>query len=358
MVNTTNTRVGINCTPNTLFEIENFAPEMRITDNRTSVTTSNVMGTISFYSRDASLPGGYGPVAQIEVIVDNSTAAPDGVMIFSTGTNGVLSEQMRIMDTGRVGLKNTNPNSLFHIKQDADTSAGGIRLERSANANDWTIYTDTGDDLHFSYNDGAFDAWIAENGTSGEINFTGQHRCKTNESIDSNNINDYIGLIVSSTGVYNNLNNGALEINEAMPIVDLSFTDNDKKVFGVISNAEETGSRNFAMGAFVTGFTQDTGDERLYINGVGEGMIWVCDKGGNLENGDYITSSTAVGYGQLQSDDLFHNYTVAKITQDCDFSTPGRYVDLSGNEITQATYDANPANGYKCNFVGCTYHSS
>ena len=94
------------------------------------------------------------------------------------------------------------------------------------------------------------------------------------------------------------------------------------------------------------------------INGLGEGMVWVCDKSGNLENGDYITSSTAAGYGQLQSDDLMHNYTVGKITQDCDFTTLTitRWVDLAGAIITEATYDANTALGYRCYFVGCVYH--
>ena len=101
---------------------------------------------------------------------------------------------------------------------------------------------------------------------------------------------------------------------------------------------------------------KEEGDERLIINSVGEGMIWVCSKGGNLVNGDLITSSTSVGYGQLQADDLMHSYTVAKITQDCDFSAPERYVTLAGVEVDQATHDADVPNHYKCNFVGCTYH--
>ena len=43
-----------------------------------------------------------------------------------------------------------------------------------------------------------------------------------------------------------------------------------------------------------------------------------------------------------QDDDLLHNYTVAKITQDCDFS--------SGYDIT---YNGQT---YKYKLVGCTYH--
>ena len=31
--------------------------------------------------------------------------------------------------------------------------------------------------------------------------------------------------------------------------------------------------------------------ERLIVNSVGEGGIWVCNSNGNIENGDYIQSS-------------------------------------------------------------------
>ena len=75
---------------------------------------------------------------------------------------------------------------------------------------------------------------------------------------------------------------------------------------------------------------------------MGEGGIWVSNLNGNLSNGDYITSSTASGLGQKQDDDILHNYTVAKITQDCDFSSS---TNFQHNNQT-----------YKKQFVGCTYH--
>ena len=56
------------------------------------------------------------------------------------------------------------------------------------------------------------------------------------------------------------------------------------------------------------------------MNSVGEGAVWVCNKNGNMLNGDYITSCTIPGYGAKQADDVLHNYTAAKITCDCDFS--------------------------------------
>ena len=52
--------------------------------------------------------------------------------------------------------------------------------------------------------------------------------------------------------------------------------------------------------------------KNVYINGIGEGAIWIVNTNGNLENGDYIQSSDIIGHGEKQDDDFLHNYTVAK----------------------------------------------
>ena len=67
----------------------------------------------------------------------------------------------------------------------------------------------------------------------------------------------------------------------------------------------------------------NTNEQRMFINSVGEGGIWVCNKGSsNIENGDYITSSSVTGYGmkQILHEGILTNFTVAKITCDCNFS--------------------------------------
>jgi hypothetical protein len=45
----------------------------------------------------------------------------------------------------------------------------------------------------------------------------------------------------------------------------------------------------------------------------------VINSDGNIENGDYITSSDHLGCKEKQDDDLLHYYTVAKATMDCNF---------------------------------------
>ena len=86
-------------------------------------------------------------------------------------------------------------------------------------------------------------------------------------------------------------------------MIELSRIKKDKRVFGVMGDNRRKNSRA----------------ERLIINSVGEGGIWVCNSNGNIENGDYITSSEYLGYGEKQDDDLLHNYTVGKATINCDF---------------------------------------
>jgi hypothetical protein len=87
-------------------------------------------------------------------------------------------------------------------------------------------------------------------------------------------------------------------------------------------------------------------EERLVVNSLGEGGIWVCNSNGNIENGDYITSSDYLGYGEKQDDDLLHNYTVAKATIDCNFELESPYYNCFELEGTN----------YRIAFIACTYH--
>ena len=191
-------------------------------------------------------------------------------------------------------------------------------------------------------------------------------------------------------------------VSESLPVVRLTTKYQDKSVFGVISTVEDPEKRADTYGNFVTPFEKEIGDTRAYINSVGEGAVWVSDKNGVLESGDYITSCDLPGYGTRQTDDLLHNYTVAKITMDCDFEPPTvpklrikkenglnvldelgnlvwehdtttegeismeqkyklRYLTMDGSEITKELYDSFKAvdSGYpvyRAAFVGCTYH--
>lgn len=215
------------------------------------------------------------------------------------------------------------------------TNSGGRRL--------WfTSYADNGGTVNHGYLDRVNINQVHQ------IDFTGQHRCFV-ENIPHNDINDSnIGLIVcSNKNQYINIQsspekgNNAISISESLPFLSLSNKHKDKSCFGVISGSEDPETRIHSGGSsFTTIFDKEEGDTRVYINSVGEGAIWVVNASGNLEAGDYITSSNIPGYGELQEDDILHNYTVAKITMDCDFNPALQYkpeikkkdaTDASGN---------------------------
>ena len=257
------------------------------------------------------------------------------VMNDSIGS-GDASKLMTIRSDGKVGIGTAVYGQAFLV-----TCNGPVVVTNAAGHNGdfqmWRGESDQGG-LKFKWNgsghDKNIDIWARnnignwqkvgyiENSHSGSWrlnDFTGQHRCITNNKLDES----MYGLIVSSTGKYLNINNNLrATINESLPICEITNINNDKRVFGVISDdVDDNEERTTGNGTFKSiQLKTNLNEKRLHINSVGEGSIWVCNINGNIENGDYITSSTVNGYGQLQESEFLAKYTVAKITCDCNFS--------------------------------------
>lgn len=108
-----------------------------------------------------------------------------------------------------------------------------------------------------------------------------------------------------------------------IPIVTLSNVYMDKKWYGVVSS-EKT----------------DTNDYDTLINTNGDALIWVTDVGGSLISGDLVTTSNvASGLTQKQDDDIIRSYTVAKVTQDCDFTESPRVpIKIPKRELQSVKY--------------------
>lgn len=192
--------------------------------------------------------------------------------------------------------------------------------------------------------------------------FTGQHGNKPIDTDLKNNIEKYVGLIVSSVGTYHSVNpiteevstgKDAITISEALPEIKLTDKDQDKAVWGVVTNVKND---NYNTDGTVekdntTSWGDRLGEDVIRVNGLGEGAIWITNINGDIENGDYICSSIIPGYGRKQNDDLLHNYTVAKATMDCDF-------DLNNNGLYVCEEFEFEGLTYKRAFIGCTYHCS
>ena len=274
----------------------------------------------------------------------------------------------------------------------ASTNTHGIKMENTDNTNYWNLFISNNDHFRFAYNGGA-KGYVDQNDGNAQMNFTGQHRTfiKDTPFTEAENLE---GLIVSADqNKYIKMSGGietgsnAITMNETLPVVSLSVTAKDKKCFGVISASEDPESRTEQYGVFGSNFEKEKGDTRVYINSVGEGAIWVTNINGPLESGDYITTSAIKGYGQKQDSEFLTNYTVAKITMDCDFEPVTQSVqvikkDEDGENIldehSQIQWEDHPtetekaykiryldADGnitdeasavHKAAFVGCTYH--
>jgi hypothetical protein len=184
--------------------------------------------------------------------------------------------------------------------------------------------------------------------------FTGLHRSFTNDELfDENNPeifkDNYEGRIVISSGLIatqiGNQNDGydikydkeGIYVEDAHPIIQLSRTKKDKRVFGVLGRKNRNNSN----------------EKRMIINGIGEGALWVCNSNGSIENGDYITTSDYLGYGEKQDEIFLCNYTVAKATMNCNFELDSPLyqcveiddVDINNNKIRIA-------------FIAVSYHCS
>jgi hypothetical protein len=334
------------------------------------------------------------------------TAKNDIVSI--QGSLGIRTEPA--INSGLTIRQSVSPNIINSSGHNLNVSPG-IQLE--GDVQKWGIFITGKDDnnnlvftqAYKNLNYEGVCAYISRYESNLRMNFTGQHRCHI-ENINIDTLKQYEGLIVSANNnKYMNMVNGvvtgnkAITVNESLPIVNITSKNKDKSVFGVISSVEDTDKRDIKYGSFVTPYNKIQGDNRVFINSIGEGSIWISNKNGNIYSGEYITSSDIPGYGQKQEDDILHNYTVAKITMDCDFnpvlqpiqkikisnssnninepetdeygnivfedtneyeySYEVRYLQKDGSIITQEDYNtllSYGSNVYKAAFVGCTYH--
>lgn len=285
------------------------------------------------------------------IIFNNKNDKEGSIQFYPTATSNYdnIVWDARLNNVGQV------PKSLLRHYYRLNASTGsrvGWNIKKANNMNELIDNTDIIDNATNS-------CWINLDSTNKSISvsFTGQHRNVSSNLDIVNHIDNYKGMIVYSTGGYNTYNYSkktsekdkrGITYDDALPIVEITSSRQNKKVFGVISNNEEN-ERVLKVGAFNTKYSNENDDKRIYINSIGEGAIWIVNTNGNLENGDYIQSSDIYGLGEKQDSTKLHNYTVAKITCDCDFS-----LDNIKYKCIQFTNDDGVI--YRKAFVGCTYH--
>lgn len=108
-----------------------------------------------------------------------------------------------------------------------------------------------------------------------------------------------------------------LSISDVLTEVAPSSTPNQKAVIGVFAGYAD-GHTPVALG----GGEIPAGMRSVIVNSIGEGQILVCGEGGDLDTGDLIVSSSMVGKGMRQADDIIRSCSVAKVREPVVFSGP------------------------------------
>lgn len=249
----------------------------------------------------------------------------DGELLIGTSTEDnaqrLTAEAGTAGSTGVVHFRHTGPFSgaktILVISFSADA---GI-----AATDDWIRFNDSGGEVGRIHSEVLYGEFTAghEAQIAGTFTVTGD---PDNRTYAEGSQDWLTGMVVCSTGVIDDPSIGS-----ALPEIVLCTTHQDSTVMGVFVGAREVGEHNVKK--------LDASKPALFYNSIGEGQILVCDKRGEVDNGDLITTSTVIGYGVKQSDDTFHSYTIAKCTQTIDWSL-----------LTADT------DGWKKTLVGCTYH--
>ena len=199
-------------------------------------------------------------VAKLHFCLNNNFGSND----IATETADISDARMTILSGGNVGISNTSPNHKLSVN--GDVYASGSYLP-----------------------------------------FTGAH-------ISLNTLSSYEdGTLVASTG---NVSADDTVYNTSVEIEPTSVSK-DKRVIGITCKREteiSDGESNAEPNTYTITTTQ--------IIALGEGRMLVCNENGDIENGDYICSSNVIGHGMKQDDDLLHNYTAAKATENCSFTGP------------------------------------
>lgn len=343
-----------------------------------------------------------------------SSILSSSLLLWTTSLTGIITRDLINISPYNININNSDypyNKGIFLNEGNVITYSGDIVSSHSVESKDtiinkkmiigsddnkWRIYSsdDGNNDLYFENTNNDGNTWLlrakmygsAQYSDSVYTNFTGVHHCKA--STDNIYDNKYIGYIVSaSEQQYSAMNSIYSPYNIAkhfdrkswdfLPVISLSSKAYDKSVFGVIAKVEGTDEheRNEISGNLSFPVKKEEFDRRLHIAGSGEGGIWVCNYNGVLESGDFITTSPISGIGMKQDNDIVCNYTVGKITMDCDFEpksiNSSNLEDIKEFEVKYLNSDGSIIGGeeyinlqssnipvYKMAFVGCSYNCS
>ena len=293
LIQGTATGIGIGSSPDRLFHLtHDNTPYIRTTLNDTTVSANDVFGAWEYESIDDSA-GSAGVIGKIDCIasaVFDGTSANGSVIRFHTsGTNPIsLTERLRITSDGKIGINETSPNTVLHVKHHNNDTAditiegggggnAGIQFIPGGQTNSYFAYVDT--NRNFRIQDHTSEKLrivaggkiLIGNGTTytpqGMLHIVGDDNSNGPElylMVPNNNVTDNIGALVFG----NNVDKSVVKIqgvtHTANNTGDLTF---HTSTTGTMSEKLRiTNAGNVIIGS-------GTPDGKLHIDGIGSGDI-------------------------------------------------------------------------------------
>jgi hypothetical protein len=252
-------------------------------------------------------------------------------------TSGDYSDGVYVKTTGKEGggvyVKTTGYNSEGIYVETTGEDAEGVYVKTTGEEAEgfYAYTTGVGSEGVYAYSEK--DVGVRSNGKTYDFYaggpgtnygpFTGAHEVKLSADFPENVTP---GMIVSFTGEtqIRQIDGRNISFSSTLPTVQLSDTPDDSKVLGVLISESPLPEEHWYINDSIEG------DRFGIVNALGEGRVWVTDINGDIEAGDYITTSLVAGYGQKQDDDLLHSYTLGKAIESVNWGKLTTTVEFNG----------------------------
>lgn len=251
------------------------------TSSRSAVDEDDDLGGMKFFGYDGSA---FSSGAQFDVLVDGDVSSGNVPTRFEFQ---MPDGTVYIKSSGYLGVNESSPEARLDVKQHRGTVA---------------VFNRTGNDgtLVSLQQDGLEEGKISVSGSTVSFSgFTGAHYAWTDQPVER-------GMLVSMTGDNRHLNDR--QESEIMYGVRPTERPNDPAVLGGYLALSEPDQ------------PQSSTNPQL-IMAVGNGDIWVTDKGGDINPGDYLITSTIPGHAMRDNGMYDTSYVVARAAEKVDWST-------------------------------------
>ena len=233
-----------------------------------------------------------------------------GIGVYGTSFSGSAMYGTSTSGRGVVGISTSN----FAVEGTSDTSTGVVASSTSG----YGISGYSGSSIAIHGFGATYDFYAGGAGTNYGP-FTGGHEARLAPGFAEVRS----GMIVSLTGraEMRKDEDGKLSYSSTLPTIALSVKVNDKMVFGVLSREADLPDEHWYASAESERFA--------IVNALGEGRVWVSNIGGDIQAGDYLTTSAIPGIGQMQSDNILYSHTLGKAMENIDWDSVTETVEYN-----------------------------